>query len=255
MKTKKMKFKQTEVINFCDKAIIFSLYGVAFFLPISKAIIEVFIYISIAAFLLKKLLAKEDVVRSPINIPVTAYFFISFFSIFFSSNPGISSSSFLGKILQNIAFFFVVVDVLNSERRLKNIIYILFCSSLLLGIDGIFQYFTHRDFLRLRKDLMIPRIYASFGTPNDFACYLITVIPFIISLFFLKTNSRKYRLFTGGLFLLLFICLLLTVSRGAWFAFLGLILFISLWIPQLWVLIFSIAVFIAVTIVFFPPYV
>ncbi|MDD2752817.1 MAG: O-antigen ligase family protein [Candidatus Omnitrophica bacterium] len=226
----KSTLQKTSLINFCDKIALYSLLGIAFFIPISKAIIEVFIYLAIVSFIVKKFLQREDFIKTPINLSIFFYFLICFISIFLSNNSGISSRSFLGKVLQNIALFFVASETLASEKRLKWFITILSLSAIVLGIDGIYQHFTHKDFIRHRPDLMIPRIYATFTSPSDFGCYLTIVIPFALTQIFVKSYKKSVKLLFFGLFVLSFVCLVLTVSRGAWFAFIGSILFMSLWI-------------------------
>ncbi|MDD4899726.1 MAG: O-antigen ligase family protein [Candidatus Omnitrophica bacterium] len=228
-----MTLRKTGLISICDKISLYSLLGIAFFIPISKAIIEVFIYFAIVSFIVKKFLQREDFVKTPLNLSIFFYFFFCFVSIFISTNYGISSRSFLGKVLQNIALFFVASETLCSEKRLKSFIAVLSLSALVLGTDGIYQYFTHKDFIRQRPDLMIPRIYATFTSPSDFGCYLTIVIPFALAQIFVKTHKKALKLLFFGLFVLSFTCLVLTVSRGAWFAFIGSILFMSIWIHSL----------------------
>ncbi len=112
-------------------------------------------------------------------------------------------------------------------------IIVLLLAGLLLGVDGIYQHFTHKDFIRNRPDFQFPRIYATFPSPNDFGCYLVGLIPFALIQIFIKRKRKIFNLFYLGLFSLLTVCLLLTVSRGAWFAFIGLMFFLSLWIRTL----------------------
>lgn len=250
-----MNFQREKIINICDKIILLSIYAIAFFLPISKAIIESFSYLAIACFLIKKFIQKDDIPRSPLNLLIILYVIICFFSIFISSNHIISLRSFLGKIMQDVVFFFVVVDTLNSERRFKNLIYILFFSSAVLGIDGIYQHFTHKDFLRNRPDLAIQRIYASFGSPNDFGCYLIAVIPFTLSIFFIKFRFKFFRFLIAALFVLLFTCLILTVSRGAWLAFLISALFMGVWLIPLAKFFLFLGLFVTASLAFLPPFI
>jgi len=248
-----MNLERTKIINICDKITLFSIYAVVFFLPISKAIIESFSSIAIVFFIVKKFIQREDIPKSRLNLAIIVYAIICFFSIFISSNPAISFRSFLGKILQHVIFFFVVTDTLNSERRFKNLIYILFFSSAVLGIDGIYQYFTHKDFIRNRPTIFTNRIYASFSTPNDFGCYLVVVIPFTLSIFFTKFRFKFFRYLSVALFILLFICLILTVSRGAWFAFMASALFMSAWLASLGKFLLFLGLFITVSLTFFPP--
>jgi hypothetical protein len=174
-------------------------------LPISKAIIESFSILAIAAYLTKKLISFKGVPRTPVNLTLFSYIFICAISTFMSSNLRISTQTFLAKMLQDVSFFLMTVETLNGKRRLKNIMYILFFSSFILGVDGMYQYFTHKDFLRGRPSLDIPRIYASFVTPNAFGCYLSMIISFVIVHLFKKNSFKFSKFIYGNLFILLFI--------------------------------------------------
>ena len=248
-----MGLQKIRVISFCDKTMLFSLYVIAFFLPISKAVIEIFSILAIICYLVKKIVLREDISRTSINYAVFLYFIICFLSIFLSSNFKISSRNFLGKTTQSVVFFFVVAETLSTERRIKNFLYILFTSSLLLGVDGIYQYFTHKDFLRHRRHPGLPRIQATFYTSNDFGCYLYSLIPFILTCYLSKHKFKVYKFLFLGLFVLIFICLTLTVSRGAWFAFLSEMLFLSIWIRPLGILFLALGIFIITTHQFYHP--
>lgn len=245
--------EKTKIINFCDKIILFSLYIVAFFLPISKAIIEIFSTLAIAGFIIKKIIQKEGITKTSFNLVILVYLAICFFSIFISSSLRISARTFFGKTLQEILFVFALVDTLNNERRIKRFIYIMFASSLLLGIDGIYQHFTHKDFIRHRPYYGLPRIHTTFSTPNDFGSYLVVIIPFVLIQFFLKPIFKFYRLLFFGLFLLLFTCLTFTVSRGAWLAFMSTMLFMSIWIRSLGIFFLALGIFIMITQQFCYP--
>ena len=243
-----MNLGKTKIINTCDKIILFLLYAIAYFLPISKAIIESATIIAILFYLTKKLLEWQDIPKTHINIPIFSYLSICIVSMFMSSNPEISVKTFFAKILEYFSFFFVVADTLNSERRLKTVLFILLISSTVVGADGIFQYFTHKDFLRNRPYLDLGgRIYGPLTTPNDLGCYLASVLPFAIAFSFYKFRSILRRSFFILLSLLLFICLVLTVSKGAWYGFLALVIFMSLWIRPLMLFFLAAILFITVT--------
>ena len=248
-----LNLEKTKIIGVCDKICLYSLFAIAFFLPISKATIEIFIYLSIFCFLVKLVLSKKSIPRTPINIAVFIYLVICFLSIFVSTRYQVSTRTFLGKVLTNATLLYIVVDTLNTQRRKKIFIYILLTSSLLLGIDGIYQYFTHKDFIRNRPYIDIPRIYATFPTPNDFGCYLISVIPFVLMNLFRKFRNKISNGLNAVLFLLLLSCLILTVSRGAWFAFISTILFMSMWIHLLGIVFLAVGIFILATQQFYFP--
>lgn len=248
-----MTLEKTRIINILDKIILFSLYLIAYFFPISKAIIEIFSTLAIVCFLLKKIILREGVPRTYLNLSIFVYLLLCFFSIFLSTNFKISTRTFLGKTIQDILFFFVLVDAFNNERKLRNFLYIFLLSSTLLGIDGVYQHFTHKDFIRHRRVIFESRIYATFPTPNDFGCYLVMVIPFLITVFFTKLRLKAAKFLLAGLFILLFSCLIMTVSRGAWFAFMASVLFLAVWIYPVGLLFLMLSLIIAVTHPFFPP--
>lgn len=247
--------EKTKLTRICDKVILFSIYGIAFYLPISKAIIEGFSALAILFFLIKKILLRQGIVKTRLNLAILVYVIVCFISIFISTNSQISFRSFLGKILQQVALFFAVAETINTERRIKIFTYISFSSYLLLGIDGIYQYFTHKDFIRNRPYFGIPRIHATFSSANDYGCYLATAIPFTLSCFFARFNFKKLlRFLFMALFMLLFVCLILTVSRGAWFALIAAALFMSIWIRALGIIFLLFGITIIIAHQFFFPY-
>ncbi len=247
-----MGLERTKIINILDKVILFSLYALAYFFPISKAIIEIFGILAIACYVLKKIIQREAIATTSLNFLILAYLIFCFFSIFTSTNHRISARTFIGKPLQDILFFFVLVDALNSERKLRNFLYIFFVSATLLGIDGIYQHFTYKDFIRHRPPIFSVRIFATFPTPNDFGCYLNAVMPFLVAGFFTKFRFKATRFILAGLFILLFTCLIMTLSRGAWFAFMASALFLAVWIYPIGVFLLLLTIFIIITQPFYP---
>ncbi len=243
---------KAKIVNRCDKIILASLYALAYFLPISKAIIEISGTLAIICYIVKKIIQREGIPKTSLNLAIIAYLTICLFSIFISTNLKISARTFLSKTVQNILFFFVLIDTLNSERKIRNFLYILFLSSTLLGIDGIYQYFTHKDFIRHRPTIFENRIYATFPTPNGFGCYLNAIMPFLVTIFFTKFRFKAVRFILAGLFILLFTCLVMTVSRGAWFAFIASALFLGVWIYPVGVFFLLLALFIIITQPFYP---
>lgn len=231
-----MVITKIKTVEFCDKSIFFLLCMLAFFLPISKAIIEITVGLSILLFLIKKTILKEGLKKSPLNLTLFVYLAVCFVSIFISASNKISARTFVAKIVENFFLFFLVYETLISKKRLNIFFVILFLSSTLIGIDGVYQFFTHKDFLRNRPSLDIPRIYASFASPNALGCYLNFSLSFLPVYFFAEKSSKKQKISVTVLFCLLFICLLLTVSRGAWLAFFCSAVLMSVFIPNMLVL-------------------
>ncbi|MBN1913012.1 MAG: O-antigen ligase family protein [Candidatus Omnitrophica bacterium] len=224
--------KKEALAGILDQAVLYLLYAIAFFLPISKGIIETCSILAILFYFTKKILKRQSLPDTFLSPVIYVYLIVCLYSVFLSCNPAISARTFFNKLLQNAAFFLVVADTLNTDKRLKNFLYILFCSSALLGIDGIYQYFTLKDFIRNRRSIFTERIYATFPTPNDFGCYLSCVMPFVASVMFFKAGKVLKACLTG-LFILLLACLALTISRGAWLAFLASMVFLCVFIKQI----------------------
>lgn len=245
------KIKITRVL---DIIAFISLCAIAFFLPISKAIIESFSILAIIAYTAKKLLARENFSKTALNYGILAYAAVCLVSLFLSNNSQQSAKTFFLKTLQDIFLFFTVAETLLSGKRVKILLYILFVSSFVLGIDGIYQYFTRVDFIRHRPRIFEDRIYASFVTPNSFGCYLAMVLPFTLTHFFMKIRLKISKIVYLILFFLLFTCLLLTMSRGAWFAFLPSVMFIAIWIRPLSILLLAITILVIALQPFYPAY-
>jgi len=172
----------------CNKTMEFSLYTMAFFLPISKAIIEITSGIAIIAFLTKKIIQRQFP-HTFINAPLFAFIIVSGLSIPGTDSLYTSLRNFLCKLIEQVLLFFIVFDTINTRRKIRNILWIMLASATLVGIDGVFQYFTHKDFLRHRKMPFKNRINASFYTPNDLGAYLVPLV--ILSL---SVNTLKFKI-------------------------------------------------------------
>lgn len=214
--------QRQNLIRYCDAAIKFSLYLVAFYIPISIALIESFAGLAIAAWLLKKIIAREGLQTAFKNnfltLPVLFYFFICAASSFLSSNPAISFRHLIFKTLEYLLIFFIAAEAAADKKFLRNISVVLAVSAGLVGVDGIYQHFTHRDFLRGRGLVIRSRINGPFAEPTDFANYLASLLPLVGALCFLK--FRKFWVKPALVILpaVIFLSVILSASRSAWIA-------------------------------------
>ncbi len=213
------------IIKYCNKVIEISLYVVAFYIPISKAFIESFISLAIVSWLIKKCVAKtkpKDIFYPNfLNLPILSYLLVCLVSAIFSSNRGISFSHLIFKTIEYLLLFFITVEIVD-RRILKNVLVVIVFSVGLVGIDGIYQYFTKVDFLRHRS-IALPerpeRIHGPFMIPTDFANYIMTLLPIVASLSFLKFKKVWVKPVLIIISLILFACLVLSVSKSGWIAF------------------------------------
>lgn len=226
-----MAMDKNKLISYCHKVIEVSIYGLVFFMPISKAFIEIFITIMLMAWVISKIVKKEKLSRlfypTYLNLPILLYILAVIASTFFSSNFNISFRHLVFKTLEYLMLFFIVVEAVD-KRILRNVLIIIVFSAGLLSIDGIFQYFAKWDFLRQRNIVVPVRINASFAIANDFSAYIVTVLPLVTGISFVKFKRRWIKMPVITICIMLFICLILSATRSAWLSVLSVIPFAML---------------------------
>ena len=161
---------------------------------------------------------KIELYRGKLFFPIIFFTLAIVLSLFNSRNLAVSLEAFFEKVIFVAVYFLAVNWALSKERIGKGIKVILF-SSLLVGIYGLFQYFG-LDFIRWGTTFE-GRISSSLGNPNFLSGYLVAVIPLSLSFGLLTKKAITNKLYSLALTALLFICLVLTGTRGSWIAFAG----------------------------------
>lgn len=151
-------------------------------------------------------------------------------NIYFSNFPGISLIKWM-RVLLFMSFIFYILK--SKQIKFKNVLNILFCSSLLFSLLGItqvffgktigFWIFGERSFSQLTPGISLfsysgrefLKPYSTFGHPNSLAGYLGIIL-------IILTNQKIYRKNTAMLIgtAVIFVCFLLTFSLGAFIALL-----------------------------------
>jgi len=248
-----------QFISWCDKAMAFSFYALIYFLPISIALSETFTGIALGLFLFKRsaifygclkegaangvtasLWNKIDLffksfkpVDNCLNWPIAFLLFFSLISVFVSPFRLLSISGFFGKVLQSAFLYFTFIECMCSKKRLKIFLSVFLFSCTLICINGIYQSFMGHGFIF--GHIYDGRMSSSFRAANDFAAYLVVVVPVLFCLVFLISfkkqdvqkgvdeftffSSPLVKIFCIVLFVVAFGCLGLTYSRGAWVGF------------------------------------
>jgi len=209
-----------------DKMTEYSLYVVAFFIPISIGMVESFVCFVLLGFIIKKIILPDfSFIKSRIH------FFLLIFLIFCSLsllNSGIDINKSLNALFfkwgQYILIFFIVQDTLVSKKRIRNTVGILLFVGCLVALDGVSQRFIGWEFFRGKHigviNESLKAITGPFKHYNSFAAYLVCILTLFISAIFAKKREGKaiYWVISFLLFLLAG-CLFLTFSRGAWVGF------------------------------------
>lgn len=246
----------------------FFLSLLAFFLPISKAVIECSATICIITWFVKKILVARG--KSPefswpayyksffteklnFNHALFLFLFVNLVSAIFSSVPRLSMNAFFFKLLEYVLIFVIIRDTIKTKLRYQVIGWILCLSLFFIGFDGVFQIFTKHDLFR-HRGLFQGRVTASFINPNDLGSYLITLIPLVLAIIFVKFNAKIRALLIIGAILVVSI-LVLTFSKGAIFAFILALIFFGGYFKKRYtflILLFFIAMIILLPLLFNP---
>lgn len=248
----------------CDRVIMFFLYLMIFFLPISKAVIEVSASISIFTWFIKQILLLKRkgefnlrgkfraffIQEATLDKCLLLFIIANLLSVIFSSNIKLSLQAFIFKLLEYILLFLIVRSVINSRLRYRIIIWVILCSAIFIGCDGIFQIIAKHDFFR-HRGLFQGRATASFINPNDLGSYLITVAPLPLALFY-AFHSKKIKSCLIFASLIIISVLILTFSKGAIFSFLPALIFLGLFTQKRYALIVTLVIiFLVLVIPFF----
>ncbi|MBM2820667.1 MAG: O-antigen polymerase [Candidatus Berkelbacteria bacterium] len=133
-------------------------------------------------------------------------------------------------ILFTILLSVLAVNMLSDKEQLKKTLIVLFASSFIVGVFGLFQF--GGDTVGLPQSLTLlkqgytkvvfgfPRVQAFSMEPLYLANYLLIPIFVGIALFFNKTGPVP-RWTLAGLLALLILIFVLTVSRGGYLGFIG----------------------------------
>lgn len=216
--------EKEKIILYCDRAIMTCLCFLIFFLPFAKAGVEIFTWLAIFFWISKRALGYRAgslwglFPKTELNKALGLFIAVNALSTIFSVNFGLSARGFFGKELKFIAIYFMLVEVINSRERLRILLFTIIASVVLIITDAGVQYFRGADFL---KGYERERISASFSTGNDFAGWLIIIIPLFLSLLAVgKGNIGKgLKALLLILIISLIVCLLATFARGGWLGF------------------------------------
>ncbi len=144
---------------------------------------------------------------------LAVYFVLQFFIALMSWEPMISLREVVGEVHR----FFPLIFALTFIKRREQLCGVLIASLVAFLINdavGIYQYFVAGE----------PRAYGLNHTPTFFGSFMLMQIPlliFITQLESLPTLWRRLAVFVAGLSL---ICLVLSMTRGSWLAFIVVVL-------------------------------
>lgn len=142
-----------------------------------------------------------------------------------------------------ISFYFAIINTVKTRTQLFGLLRLFVISGALVALYGVMQYAfgwtttnAWIDEEMFEEDTM--RVFSTLANPNVLGEYLLLVLP-VAAVFFLKDKAKSlskwiYLAITG----LMFLCLILTQSRGCWIGFmLTLAIFVTFYEGRWWALI------------------
>lgn len=158
---------------------------------------------------------KFDILDWSVFLFGVCYFISSVFS--YSKTQNIQTAVLFVVFM---SVFFILRNLLNTEKRLNLFIKIFLFSALIVGLYGIYQYVTGNVVMNSAwvdkdsfGDLTI-RVYSTFTNPNVFGEYLVVAISVCVGMLWKAKGAlgKIYYIFVAGVLML---SLILTSSRGA----------------------------------------
>lgn len=220
-----------KINSYFDKPLFLGLSFFIFFLPIYNSLCSIGIGLLIFSYLIKILFLGEPFRKPFLIFPILVFVCVCAFSIFFS--PSVSSSLVgLRKLILYVSIYIATVSSINSERRLKFILFLVLLSAVTVSIDGIYQVLTGKDWFSGRLLMEYPhrgifRVTASFHQAGSLGIFMASVIPcFWYSTFFMFRGKKKILLiFTG---VLMTAILISSLAPGAALGVLSSFIFLSI---------------------------
>ncbi len=158
--------------------------------------------------------------------------------------------------MEIVVMAWIVVNTVKTRKELRTVIMVIIFTATVVSIIGLVQTIAGPTAsFNVGKDLFTVdngatmRAYSTFGHPNQFAGYLILMIP-LAFIQFVETRDWRKRTLVGLLTVIMITALVFTFSRGGWVA-MGLVGagLIYLNIPKKMLMIISLITALALTIV------
>lgn len=206
---------------------------------ITLKIDQAFAGMTIIALLLKILFDKKKIFPYSITIPIILYCLVSLISTAFSQDLSRAIMIFTFVIIM-IAISIATANILDNPEKLQKAIKILFLTTLIACIFGIYQFLgdiaglpitlTGLKDIYTKAVLGFPRIQAFSMEPLYFANFLFIPLGLAGSFYFLGqtkiTNKSRLLVFI----ILILLNIILGISRGAYIALAVMILFFAIFL-------------------------
>ncbi len=203
------------------------IYALAFLMPLMPTmfILGISVLVVLSYFIKVVFTGEHKLSVKLLDFFVAAFLLIILYSVVISYIP--KSSLIVAAVYTLFLLtYFAVKNVINTKDKLYTVISILCVSGFLVSLYGVYQRYSGSYISAeawLDTDMfenMSGRVYSTLDNPNVLGEHLLFVIPMAFGmLYYMK--KPFYKLITIGILATACVCMILTLSRGAW---LGLII-------------------------------
>lgn len=219
----------------------YTILALAFFLPLSLRMSTVLLIFGIFLWLAKMLVCRQwEFQRTPFDETLFFLVFLGLTSALVSADRGFSLYNFVHLMGRYLGLYFLISYNVTSRQQLKQVVYSLLASSVVVALYGFYQYILGVDISAFEwvdsdqfPDLKV-RIFSTLENPNLLAGFMVMMIGLGLGLG-LGTRDWDKKILLLIFILLMSGCLVLTYSRGAWVSLLAVILAYGL-LCRRWVL-------------------
>ena len=217
-----------------DRAMEYALYFLVVGVSISNVLASIGVGVVLLVWAFKKVALREKLAAPRTLVILAGVLLLAFAASLIHSQY--LEQSLLALFLKYAKYFMLmlaIVDGIKEKRVPINMAIVLCMTATFLCWDGFYQFRTGRDLFLFREagrlDVFYKglefhsfRVTATFPAANSFASYLVPVLVLGLALsFFYGAKTRKSAWKKGGCLGSMFLCLLLTFSRGGLIACVG----------------------------------
>jgi O-antigen ligase len=189
--------------------------------PFTMRMDDILLVIIGLSWFLKTAIRKELglFTRTPLNGPITYYFFVCIISTLFGYMmgrvTGITGFFFVLKYFEYFVIYFIAVNHLKEKKQIERFLFTMLAVCFIVCIIAIAQIPTTY------------RVSAPFegseGEPNTFGGYLVLMLSIVLGLL-LTYGSKKQKFILGMLSFLIAITLAATLSRASWISLIPMVM-------------------------------
>lgn len=194
---------------------------------------ELFLLGCLVLMAIRWLTDKKSRSVTPVHVTLFLFFALNVFLLFVNATwPAIALEG-VRAVVQHMLWFYIAYSLVQDKTDIRRVLLFLIAGVLLIALHGIYQYAVGVEMPAQWVDMaegdVRTRAFSVLGGPNALGSVMVLVSPLALSMFFTARN-RLQKVFFLISFAAMILCLLATLSRGAWIGFaIAILLFLFLY--------------------------